>query len=208
MADDTTLILKFSTGYRVAVVENAHRITEYRDNKVVAQYFDDKVDYETLDQAFEKALEEEAVYAEQNGSGTDHGVRVFVWDGIVNAITFEYYGIMDMQVKPDSATHAETVWGIRFPDLPGCYGGAGSFNEVILDATSAAEVWFKDRLDKKMMAPPRSTIDTLEVEAGETAVVLSVMIANSPADPDEPIVNANISIHTTLIDHFAGDSEG
>ncbi len=43
-----------------------------------------------------------------------------------------YIGILDGE---------DDVWGVRIPDLPGCFGGGATPEAAIADATSAAGEW-------------------------------------------------------------------
>lgn len=99
-AGNTILILKLYTGFRVAVVQAVENIVEYRDAKVMADYFNTQPDYATLDQAFAVALQDEAILTESDGQGAEHGIRIFVWDGPLSAVTFQYFGIMDRSYGP------------------------------------------------------------------------------------------------------------
>jgi predicted RNase H-like HicB family nuclease len=51
---------------------------------------------------------------------------------------------------------AGDVWGVRIPDLPGCYGCGASPEAAIADATSAALEWASDAIaDGQRLPPPR-----------------------------------------------------
>ena len=83
-----------------------------------------------------------------------------------------YVGILDGKGK---------VWGVRIPDVPGCYGGGATPEAAIADATSAlAEL----ATDGTRLAPPRSIhtiladpaikLDTL---CGDTLVLIQAPVS-------------------------------
>ena len=78
-----------------------------------------------------------------------------------------YVGILD---------GANNVWGVRLPDLPGCYGGGPSRKEAIADATSAMHEWAEARMAKQLPMPnPRAVSDLLlsgEIDATDVDFVV------------------------------------
>ena len=61
-----------------------------------------------------------------------------------------YVGILDGGGK---------AWGVRRPDLPGCYGGGASPEAAIADAMSAAREWISHRATKGEAPPkPRNVV--------------------------------------------------
>ncbi|TGQ67671.1 ribbon-helix-helix protein, CopG family [Mesorhizobium sp. M00.F.Ca.ET.186.01.1.1] len=101
-----------------------------------------------------------------------------------------YVGILD---------GADNVWGVRVPDLPGCYGGGASPEEAIADVTSAMREWVEARMAKTASLPEARTVaDLLRVNeidsaAGESAVMIPVLI-----DSGRP-VRANLSLDAGLL---------
>jgi predicted RNase H-like HicB family nuclease len=85
----------------------------------------------------------------------------------------QYVGILDGSGK---------AYGIRIPDLPGCYAGGASPEAAIADAMSAARDWISHRAVKGEAAPkPRSMaqiLKTEDVEANknEVAVIVPVVL--------------------------------
>ncbi len=84
-----------------------------------------------------------------------------------------YIGILDGTGK---------TWGVRIPDLPGCYGGGASAETAIEDATSAAREWLAQQLSKSLAQPKARNLAAI-IKAGEfdasnneTAVMLSVIL--------------------------------
>jgi predicted RNase H-like HicB family nuclease len=84
-----------------------------------------------------------------------------------------YVGILDGKGK---------VWGVRIPDLPGCYGGGATPEAAIADAMSAAREWMAHRLANGAAATkPRTLTQILkagevDAAAGEAAVILPVVL--------------------------------
>ena len=79
----------------------------------------------------------------------------------------DYVGIID---------ESAGAWGVRIPDLPGCYGAGASADDAIRDAASAAREWIEHQTGGAK-APPRArtTADILasgdiDIAAGEAAV--------------------------------------
>jgi predicted RNase H-like HicB family nuclease len=62
------------------------------------------------------------------------------------------------------------VYGVRIPDLPGCYGGGATPEAAIADAMSAAREWIAQRASKNEATPwPRSVVQILKSEAIDAA---------------------------------------
>ena len=85
----------------------------------------------------------------------------------------QYVGILDGGGK---------AWGVRIPDLPGCYGGGASPEAAIADAMSAARDWIGHR-ETRGEAPPkaRTLAQILKVEkigaaSNEAAVIVPVVL--------------------------------
>jgi predicted RNase H-like HicB family nuclease len=85
----------------------------------------------------------------------------------------QYVGILDGSGK---------AYGIRIPDLPGCYGGGPTPEAAIADAMSAARDWINHRAVKGEPAPkPRSMVQILKTEdidasKNEVAVIVPVVL--------------------------------
>jgi predicted RNase H-like HicB family nuclease len=84
-----------------------------------------------------------------------------------------YVGILD---------GSGTVFGVRIPDLPGCYGGGATPEAAIADAMSAAREWVAHRETKDLAAPkPRTmaqilTSETIDASQNEAAVIVPVVL--------------------------------
>ena len=85
----------------------------------------------------------------------------------------KYFGILDGGGK---------VFGVRVPDLPGCYGGGDAPEAAIADAMSAARDWLGQRATKGETPPkPRGMVQLLkagEINASrnEATVIIPVVL--------------------------------
>ena len=75
----------------------------------------------------------------------------------------------------------DSVWGIHFPDLPGCTSAGGTMEEAVENAGKALRLWAEDEID----LPDASTLDKLrkradvreDLAAGGMAVFVPLIIA-------------------------------
>ena len=85
----------------------------------------------------------------------------------------QYVGILDGNGK---------TYGVRIPDLPGCYGAGRSPEAALTDAMSAAREWLAHRATKGETLPkPRTMAQILKAEeidpaANEIAVLVPVVL--------------------------------
>lgn len=85
----------------------------------------------------------------------------------------QYVGILD---------GSGIAYGIRIPDLAGCYGGGSTPEAAIADAMSAARDWVSHRAVKGEAAPkPRTMQQILKTEdidaaSNEVAVIIPVVL--------------------------------
>jgi predicted RNase H-like HicB family nuclease len=102
----------------------------------------------------------------------------------------DYVGIID---------ESEGNWGVRFPDLPGCYGAGASAADAIRDAASAAREWIEHQIGGAKPLPPARTpaailaSGDIDIAAGEAAVIIPVMI------DDGRTVRANLTFDAGLL---------
>ena len=85
-----------------------------------------------------------------------------------------YVGILDGKGK---------VWGVRIPDLPGCYGGGATAEAAMADAMSAAREWIAHKRSKGETVPNPRNVAQLAT-AGEIA-----SLAAAPAGP--PMIHSD-----------------
>ena len=82
-----------------------------------------------------------------------------------------YIGILDGGGK---------AYGVRIPDLPGCYGGGATPEAAIADAMSAAHEWIAHRKTKEQAAPVPSMMaqirksEKINAAQNEAAVIVAV----------------------------------
>ena len=107
-----------------------------------------------------------------------------------------YIGILDGSGK---------VFGVRIPDLPGCYGGGATPEAAIADAMSAAREWIAHRETNGESAPKPSAMaqiliaETIDAAQNEAAVIVPVVLDAGRT------VRANLTFDAGLLD--AIDSE-
>ncbi|MFZ1108577.1 MAG: type II toxin-antitoxin system HicB family antitoxin [Rhodomicrobium sp.] len=82
-----------------------------------------------------------------------------------------YVGILD---------GAGDVWGVRFPDVPGCVGGGASPEEAIEDATVALrDVMAYKRGEQFELPAPSAVAEVIasgEIGPGETVVLIPLVL--------------------------------
>ena len=107
-----------------------------------------------------------------------------------------YVGILD---------GSEKTWGVRIPDLEGCYSSGASAEAAIEDAASAAHEWLAQRLSKGLPQPKARNLAAIikadEIDAGnqETAVIISAILDAGRT------VRANLTFDAGLLE--ANDNE-
>jgi predicted RNase H-like HicB family nuclease len=80
-----------------------------------------------------------------------------------------YVGVLDGGGK---------AYGVRIPDLPGCYGGGATPEAALADAVSAALEWIAQREAKNEAAPIPSTMaqilesESIDAAQNEAAVIV------------------------------------
>ena len=65
---------------------------------------------------------------------------------------------------------------VRFPDLEGCFAQGGSMDEAMDNAKEAEANWITLELEDTFELPPKSHVDDLVLEEGETARNVAVGI--------------------------------
>jgi predicted RNase H-like HicB family nuclease len=85
----------------------------------------------------------------------------------------QYVGILDGSGE---------AYGVRLPDLPGCYGAGPTPEAAIADATSAARDWLSHRETKNETVPKPRTMaqllktETIDAHVNEVAVMIPVVL--------------------------------
>ena len=103
----------------------------------------------------------------------------------------QYVGILDGAGK---------TYGVRIPDLAGCYGGGPTPEAAIADATSAARDWLSHRETKGEEAPKARTMaqilktETIDAQQNEVAVLISVILDTGRT------VRANLTFDAGLLE--------
>jgi predicted RNase H-like HicB family nuclease len=99
----------------------------------------------------------------------------------------QYFGILD---------GADGVWGVRIPDLPGCFGGGATAGEALSDAVSAAREWAEHRASKGYALPPASSLEGIagSVQPHEAIVTVPVLLDSGRS------VRANLSLDAALLE--------
>lgn len=110
-----------------------------------------------------------------------------------------YIGIID---------GAGDVWGVRFPDFPGCHGGGATADLAIADATSALrEVAAGMVTDGEAIPQPRtlaemaSAGDGADTASGEAAVMIPLLLDRGR------LVRANLSLDAGLLDQIDAEAK-
>jgi predicted RNase H-like HicB family nuclease len=110
----------------------------------------------------------------------------------------QYIGILDGGGKS---------YGIRIPDLPGCYGGGATAEAALADAMSAAREWISHRITKGEVPPkPQSMAQLLktgEIDSNrsEAAVVVPVILDEGRT------VRANLTFDAGLLAAIDAEAE-
>lgn len=89
-----------------------------------------------------------------------------------------------------------SAYGLTFPDLPGCFAAADSWNDIPAAAAEALDLWFEDQpdVDPSPLDAVRKLPD-VAAAIGQGAVLMSVPYI--PADT--ALARVNISIERGLL---------
>ena len=118
--------------------------------------------------------------------------------GIDGVEMTNYVGILDGSGK---------TWGVRIPDLPGCYGGGASAEAAIEDAASAAREWLAQQLSKGLAQPKARNLaaiikaDEIDASNQETAVIISVILDSGRT------VRANLTFDAGLLEAIDNEAQ-
>ena len=110
-----------------------------------------------------------------------------------------YIGILDGAGK---------VWGVRIPDLPGCFGGGATVEAAVADAISAARDWAAHQAAKGVeIASPRPMAQIVaDPESGfnpakEWCIAIPVILDRGR------YVKANLSMDAGLLEVIDSEAE-
>ena len=98
-----------------------------------------------------------------------------------------YVAVIDKD--PDSA------YGIRFPEVPGCFSAADAFEEIVPNAIEALSLFFEDGEP----APPRGIEAVREQVAGSVAEGAVLMMIPYVRDRKR-VVRVNLSLEKGFVD--------
>ena len=110
----------------------------------------------------------------------------------------QYVGILDGNGK---------TYGVRIPDLPGCYGAGRSPEAALTDAMSAAREWLTHRATAGEAWPkPRTMAQIVKAEeidpaANEVAVLVPVVLDKGRT------VRANLTLDAGLLEAIDVEAE-
>jgi predicted RNase H-like HicB family nuclease len=96
-----------------------------------------------------------------------------------------------------------SVWGVRFPDLPGCVGGGPTPETAISDAALALKDVMAHKQSSGLALPPASALADIiasgEIGEGESAVMIPLLLDSGRT------VRANLTLDAGLLETI--DSE-
>lgn len=97
------------------------------------------------------------------------------------------------------------VWGVRFPDFPGCYGGGPSPDAAIADATSALRVFAAMTVADGEPIPRARTPDELGPDErpgrGESLVMIPLLLDKGRT------AKANVSVDAGILEQIDAEAE-
>ena len=90
---------------------------------------------------------------------------------------------------------ANSAYGIRFPDLPGCFSAADTFDEIITNAIEAVALFFEDG----DVLPPRG-IEAIRDQVAEDLGSGAVLMMIPYISERRRVVRVNLSLDKGLLD--------
>ena len=88
-----------------------------------------------------------------------------------------------------------SAYGVQFPEVPGCYSAADSFNDIVPNAIEALSLFFEDGEP----VPPRGIEAVREQVAGSTAEGAVLMMIPYVRDRKR-VVRVNLSLEKGFLD--------
>lgn len=89
----------------------------------------------------------------------------------------------------------DSAFGVRFPDLPGCFSASDKIEDVLPNACEALELWFED---EEAVAPQR--LDQIRDAAAEDIAAGAFIVAVPYIRRTGRQVRANISLDKGMLD--------
>lgn len=90
---------------------------------------------------------------------------------------------------------ADSAYGVRFPDVPGCFSAADTFDEIVPNAIEALALFFEDG----EIVPARSIEAVRKEVAGDLAGGAVLMMIPHISDRRR-VVRVNLSLDKGLLD--------
>ena len=84
---------------------------------------------------------------------------------------------------------ADSAYGVRFPDLPGCFSAADTFDEIMQNAIEALALYFEDRA-----AIPARGIEAVRGEVAEDLAAGAVLMLIPHISDRRRSVRVNLSL--------------
>jgi predicted RNase H-like HicB family nuclease len=110
----------------------------------------------------------------------------------------QYIGLLDGSGK---------TFGIRNPDLPGCYGGGATPEAALSDAMSAAREWINHRTTKGLALPKARSLSQI-MKAGEIETANNEIAVIVPVILDQGrTVRANLTFDAGLLAAIEAEAE-
>ena len=101
----------------------------------------------------------------------------------------DYVGVID---------ESQGAWGVRIPDLPGCYGAGDGAEAAIRDAASAAREWIVHQ-ESQGTARPKARTTSEILGSGEIDAAADEAVSHSGADRRGRTVRANLTFDAGLL---------
>ena len=90
---------------------------------------------------------------------------------------------------------AGSAYGVRFPDLCGCFSAADTFDEIISNATEALALYFEDR----EVVPARG-VEAIRDEVAEELAAGAFLMMIPYISDRRRVVRVNLSLDKGLLD--------
>ena len=90
---------------------------------------------------------------------------------------------------------AGSAYGVRFPDVPGCFSAADTFDEIVPNAIEALSLFFEDRA----IIPARS-IEAVRAEVAKDLASGAVLMMIPHIADRRRVVRVNLSLDKGLLD--------